>query len=712
MSFRRVNNSFSIILFCLILTCLVVQTSVFAIEDSGSDRPVIFKFSNLRVSGIETTSLVFNNRSVRIIQLLDKTRIEFSLNEKDILKAYALKIQGDTVLVTVNHNILDIKPVRSSNGFYYYVPPVYLISGINSLELSSFHGASLKLKSIEMFALMDTYEQINFKRIFGVKQIKSQPPPDPSQLQFDVLHYDLNHIITVDNTYITAVLTLIAKSLDSSNTFQSFALDINSNNGSFSILSVDQGFGTSTIAFLQSTITTRVFINLPTPLPINSMFTVRLFYTGFPKSTGSYNRSVHGSPSRPIIYSESEPYGARDWWPCKDLPDDKATIDTYWTCPSNYFAVSNGKLVSIDTNNDGTLIFHYSESYPISTYLVSIACTNYQFLYGIYTSQDGFSTMTVGNYIYPEKIAIDGNGVNGTIAILDFFSRKFGEYPFITEKYVTATYAINGAMENQTCTSLGNLGFLSPDGRGWVNAHELAHQWFGDKITCKNFDHLWLNEGFATYCEALWQEEQFDSTAYHDYVNNWSPSDSYALVTSDADSFRTGVVYQKGAWVLHMLRHITGDSTFFQTIRNYLVDSTLIYGNALSSDLQRNFETTIGSGTSLNWFFNEWLYQVKRPNYRWTWGTHLESGNTVLDLWIQQIQADGTYTMPLDFQVNDSLSNSTTITVWNNQSIQEFHIPLTSAITINSVLFDPDNWILKYSTFYQTDVSNWEIFLK
>jgi aminopeptidase N len=227
-------------------------------------------------------------------------------------------------------------------------------------------------------------------------------------------------------------------------------------------------------------------------------------------------------------------------------------------------------------------------------------------------------------------------------------------------------------------------------------------------ITMQHFDHLWLNEGFGTYCEALWQEGFYGMDTYHSYVDAWTTSDSYPIVSSSADVFAGTVVYRKGAWVLHMLRHIVGDSTFFTAMKNYAADTALRYGNAVSIDFQHDVEKTIDGSTSLSWFFDEWLYQAPRPYYTWSCITHSSGATTALDIEITQTQATSTYIMPIDFKVYFSPSGSTTITVWNTQkAAQNTHIPLGIGYTVSSVTIDPENWVLDYnngSSFIPTAV--------
>jgi hypothetical protein len=381
-----------------------------------------------------------------------------------------------------------------------------------------------------------------------------------------------------------------------------------------------------------------------------------------------------------------------------NIPEDKATMDLHITCPQAYTPVSNGLLDSVVTHANGTHTYHWRETHPMATYLASICCTNYQVVRGTYTALDGETAMEVAHYLYPENFAAESPALAATIEEIEFFAETFGEYPFLNEKYVTASHNDTSGMEHQTCTSLPGRDLVAttnyPPGYGRRNIHELSHMWFGDLITMKHFDHLWLNEGFATYCEALFYEHQSGAATYHSYVDAWSVSDSLPLVNSNADAFTGSLVYRKGAWVLHMLRHVVGDEDFFAAVRNYVANPSLRYGNALSIDLQNEFEAQ--SGMDLDYFFSEWLYRAGRPAYRWSWSTRTEGASNILQVRIQQTQSSEAYSMPVDIEVTDLQGNVWTEVVFNDQKTQTLEIDLGAAVPMQ-VRFDPDNWILKSS---------------
>ncbi|MEE9464209.1 MAG: M1 family aminopeptidase, partial [Candidatus Neomarinimicrobiota bacterium] len=228
-----------------------------------------------------------------------------------------------------------------------------------------------------------------------------------------------------------------------------------------------------------------------------------------------------------------------------------------------------------------------------------------------------------------------------------------------------------------------------------LSVHELAHQWWGDKITNTTWGDIWLNEGFASYAEALYFEDQFGSEYYHEYMDAMNfPFENTIFVedTSVVKNIFTSTVYEKGAWLLHMLRHVVGDSTFFDILLAYSNDPRFAYGNATSAGFQDVCETV--ADTTLDWFFNAWLHQTGRPVYRHEWGATEVEGSPAVELTIIQTQApqNGLFSMPLDIGITTD-TGDTLVTVINDEEFQTFTIPLAAAP--QALTIDPDDWVLK-----------------
>ncbi|MDM7915579.1 MAG: M1 family metallopeptidase, partial [Candidatus Eisenbacteria bacterium] len=216
----------------------------------------------------------------------------------------------------------------------------------------------------------------------------------------------------------------------------------------------------------------------------------------------------HGYPLQPLIATLSEPHSAAAWWPCKNVTYDKFSIEEWYTVPEPLLAAGNGELVEVLAEPDGRRTFHWRERYPIATYLVSVAASDYVTWSDTYVPADSAITMPVVYYAFRRSEADARVAWERTPRMISAFAARFGEYPFLLEKYAMAEFDWPGAMENQTCTSYGSY-LLRYDRKSneRVVAHELAHQWWGDLVSPATWDDIWLNEGFAVWGEALWEEQ-------------------------------------------------------------------------------------------------------------------------------------------------------------------------------------------------------------
>ncbi len=422
-------------------------------------------------------------------------------------------------------------------------------------------------------------------------------------------------------------------------------------------------------------------LNLDRSYANGETFDVTVTYHGVPTAAGYFGFQVVNA--RQIIWSLSEAYGARTWWPCKDAPEDKAdSVAVHFTTPSGMTTVSNGTLVGT-VDHGSTVTWNWSERYPIATYLVSIASYPYAITHDWYVPTPGDS-MPLDFYNYPESVA----GVSAVQAkvkdMIAAYASRMGEYPFLAEKYGHAEFPFGGGMEHQTCTSIGAF----PE---YVVAHELMHQWWGDMVTCRDFHHIWLNEGFATYGEALWAEANGGLAAYHadlDLNRYLGPGTVYVPdATNEARVFDSNLSYDKGSWVLHMLRHVLGDSTFFASLRAYR--AAWAYKSASTEDFRDVCEAV--SGRDLHPFFQQWIYGEYYPAYRLSWSGAPAAGGWDVTVTLEQTQTWQLFTMPVDLAVA-STGGSTTFTVPDSLASQQFVLHVTDEPT--GVVVDPDGWIL------------------
>ena len=296
------------------------------------------------------------------------------------------------------------------------------------------------------------------------------------------------------------------------------------------------------------------------------------------------------------------------------------------------------------------------------------------------------------------------------IPITTFFSQTFGEHPF--EKNGFATMAAGagfkwGGMENQTLTS------LCPDCWGeYLMAHEYAHQWFGDMITCATWADIFLNEGFATFSEALWSESKSGYTAYKNDINNeansyfnsnpgWAISNPNWAVTTPNDNilFNNAISYAKGACVLHQLRYILGDSLFFLGFKAYATDPSLKYKSGVISDFKNVMAAT--SGQNLDWFFDQWIFQPNHPVYQNGYYFVQHGSNWEVGFQAKQTQTNTVFfKMPIEIKISFTTGSDTTIRVMNDVNNQLFNFMFTRQPS--AVQFDPNNQIvLKNATLQQ-----------
>ena len=421
--------------------------------------------------------------------------------------------------------------------------------------------------------------------------------------------------------------------------------------------------------------------------------TVTISYSGFPQS--GLNFTYHGED--PIIWSLDEPNGAREWFPCYDVPSDKATVKMFITVADSMIVASNGDLIDVKSNPDQTKTYTWEENYPISTYLISIAATNYETFSDVYTS--GLETMEVFYYVYPEHLTQAIEDFSVTVPMMEFYADVFGEYPFLEEKYGMAVIPGNSSMEHQTCTSLSSRLVTGTHQYDYIIAHELAHQWWGDLVTLTDWADIWLNEGFATYSDALWVENLYGLEGLKSRMADFKyqymirhEGQDHPLYDPPLGHLFCEIEYEKGAWVLHMLRFVVGDDNFWQILKEYA--QLYAYSNASTEDFQAVCEQIFGA--DLGWFFDQWIYEAGYPVYQFGWGSSTQNRVRVV---INQIQEElPLFSMPIELEfILPSGSVKKVVWVEEEKNVFEFDFqerPL-------NVLFDPDSWILSLQEDYR-----------
>lgn len=524
--------------------------------------------------------------------------------------------------------------------------------------------------------------QAKIERYLKLQKISEINYPGDSRI--DVTYYKIDLKITHTPNYVAGNVTINAK-VDTSS-INSVFFDLTS---ALTVDSVLLSGLSKTFSHLDDKIT----ITLDRTYSIGEELSFRIFYQGVPPKTGFGSFVFDKHNNQPIIWSLSEPYGAKDWWPCKDTPGDKAdSADVWLTVVTSLIPVSNGKLTEVVINGDGTHTYKWKSSYPIAQYLISVAITNYV-EYVNYYHYSPTDSMPITHFIYPESFNNVKSQLDKTPQMISIFAEHYGEYPFLNEKYGHAQFGWSGGMEHQTISSMG--GFYDA-----LIVHELAHQWYGDLISCKDWHNIWLNEGFATYSQALYLEVTQGQTAYNTEINlrmDQAKTAVGTLYVQDISSvnsiFNYARSYAKGAVVLHMLRGIVGAETFYNILRTYSYHPSVAYGVAVTEDFQAIAEEV--SGEDLNYFFQEWIYGENYPNYTIIWNKHdLGSNNWNLEIKInQQVNTNPNYfTMPVEIKVNRVVGD-TLIKVFNNEQNQTFDLTIQGEPL--SISFDPNNKILK-----------------
>jgi len=437
---------------------------------------------------------------------------------------------------------------------------------------------------------------------------------------------------------------------------------------------------------------TTVRVTLDRPYGMGDQFDLRVAYNGYPAGQGFGSIVFSSRNGQPLVWTLSETEYSYTWWPSKDDNRDKATADLAFIVPRTMVVASNGLLAGVDELERGRRRYRWETRYPTATYLYCFGATDYNMFEEVW--QYGDYRMPLQFFIYPESdTSKNRSDWLQCRDMLTIFSDRFGLYPFVQEKYGMLQFGWSGGMEHQTMTSMG--GFWP-----WIVAHELGHQWWGDMITCALWNDIWLNEGFATYSEAIWYENRPGSRGIIDllyYMSQRRPgSFQYSVYVEDTSNlnriFNYDSTYLKGAWVLHMLRHIVGDETFFRILGEYR--RAFEYGAATTADFQAICESVLGR--DMDWYFDPWVYKPGAPAYRYAWREHRVLGRNFVELYVTQVQSTSwpTYSMPIDIVTRRGQEERRQV-VWNDERAE--HLLFETPGPIDSLLFDPNDWILASS---------------
>jgi aminopeptidase N len=439
---------------------------------------------------------------------------------------------------------------------------------------------------------------------------------------------------------------------------------------------------------------------------VGEEFDLAVEYAGQPRRGLYFIGPDEAYPKKPIqVWTQGQDEDSRFWFPCFDNPSEKATSEVIASVPARFFALSNGQLVS-DTTNGDRRTFHWRMDVPHSCYLITLAAGELSEVSEEWAGPSG--PVEVTYYVAPDREEDARRTLGRTPEMLSLFSRLFGvPYPYGKYAQVCVADFIFGGMENTTATTLTDVilyderAALDFDADALV-AHELAHQWFGDLLTCRSWGEGWLNEGFATYAEYLWREAHEGRDAADLELDEWGEQ----YFGEDSSRYRRIVatniydepieifdhhLYEKGGRVLHMLRQVLGDEAFFRAIQHYLTKHR--YGTVETRDLARAVEEA--TGRRLDWFFDQWISRgAGHPELEVT--CEWDSARSLVALTVKQThKVDGStplFRLPIFVELADPSGDRRRVAFEAHEAQHTFYI--ASAAEPAQVIFDPGKTLL------------------
>ena len=436
-----------------------------------------------------------------------------------------------------------------------------------------------------------------------------------------------------------------------------------------------------------------VIISLPKPSTANSTIVFTITYYGIPFDGLRIGATKFGDRS---FFNENWPNRARHWLPTLDHPSDKATSEFIITAPAHYKVVSNGLLKEESAMGNNTKLTHWKQSVPVSCWLFVLGVAEFAVKY-----VDRFNGKSIETWVYAKNREAGFYDFDKpTKAVLEFYSSYVG--PFAYEKLANIQCAsVNGGMETSSAIFYGEdlVNGKQDERTRNIVIHEIAHQWFGNAVTETTWDDAWLSEGFATFFTLLFIEKEYGKEEYEKGISKAKKSvfdmaikmPDFSIVSprsAEKEPVTSGITYQKGAWVLHMLRNLVGDVNFKKGIQSYY--ATFFNANATTDDFRVAMEKA--SGKELKVFFRQWLYQPINPVINGTWEYSPSAKKITIQL--EQVQSgDMVFNLPVEIGYYKTGSTTPTIIKMNltkKQQVQSF----TVTGTPNKLEIDPRNILL------------------
>ncbi|MBI9033474.1 MAG: T9SS type A sorting domain-containing protein [Bacteroidales bacterium] len=504
---------------------------------------------------------------------------------------------------------------------------------------------------------------------------------------YDVNFYFLDIQVENNSVYVEGNVSIQAKALKDNLSEIKFEL---LNDLSIESITVDE----QSVIFTHTSDVITIETN---PISIDSYFDVKIFYKGTPPTGGFFSGiSTGSSQGFNITWTLSEPYAAKDWWPCKqDLTDKADSVYVFVTTDNINKVGSNGLLTNVVDLENNKVRYEWKSNYAIDYYLISLAIADYQ-EYNIYAHPEdmGEDSLLIQNYIYDSEAVLNSvkENINQTIPIMEYFSEVFGLYPFAEEKYGHTLTPLGGGMEHQTMTTMGGFSFH-------LIAHELGHQWWGDNVTCATWQDIWINEGFASYADYLAQNEILGSATGNSWMNSAhnfvmsQPGGSVFVPENELNDiwriFDSRLSYNKGPAIIHMLRYeLQDDDLFFNVIETF--QNQFGKNVATGEDLKDVAEDL--SGMDLNFFFDQWYYGEGYPSFDIEYWQGSDN-----KLWLKSTQSTSTsitnlFKTHIDFEFTFADNTTEIITLFQEENVQNWELELDKEVV--SIEVDPNNWIL------------------
>ena len=504
--------------------------------------------------------------------------------------------------------------------------------------------------------------------------------------KYDVIHYDLDLTANNMNTNLagTVKMTAIANENIDTVIFELFP--------SYTINTLLVNQNTAQYSWRETGIHCKVNVKK------GEKFTISTSYSGKapdqstnPLGGAGYSQKQSPSWKKNVSWTLSEPFSAYEWFPCKQSLTDKIdSVSVKITVPDSCMAGSNGLLQNITSLPNNQKCFYWKHLQPIDYYLISFSVANYTD-YSFYAHPKDADSILIQNYVYPNALSKFKNQIDNTADFIDYFSDIYSLYPFHKEKYGHCMAPISGGMEHQTMTTLG---FFDDE----LVAHELAHQWWGNHVTCGSWSDIWLNERFATYSEYLMLAKLFPGSEkaklnnIHSSVLSVSNGSTWVKDSLNENSiFSRELVYNKGAAIIHTLRYIIqNDELFFQALRNF--QSEFAFKTAIAIDFKKSIEKT--TGIDLTNYFNEWYYGEGYPTY--SAKIYQKSDNSSELIITQKTSAPNVtplFTNPIDIRIRRTNNTDTIIRIAINSNFQKNYF--SKELGLKEVVeIDPINYIV------------------